>query len=63
MNFTKAKNFLFKHVQTIFLILGMILIDFGILILLNAGVFLVCTGLFLMSLAFLINYEKQGGVR
>lgn len=61
MIITRVKSFLFKYIQTILLILGMILIDFGVLTLLNAGAFLVCTGLSFLSLAFLINYEKQGG--
>lgn len=61
MNFTKVKNFLFKYMQTIFLILGMILINFGVLALLNIGAFLVCSGLSLLSIALLMNYEKQGG--
>lgn len=60
MNFTKVLNFLFKYTQTIFLILGMILISFGVLALLNVGAFLVCAGLSFTSLAFLINYEKGG---
>lgn len=61
MNFTKVRNFLFKYIQTILLIIGLILIDFGILALLNAGAFLVCSGLSFLSLAFLINYEKVRG--
>lgn len=61
MNFIKVKNFLFKYIQTILLVIGLILIDFGVLALLNAGAFLICTGLSVLSLAFLINYEKQGG--
>ena len=61
MIFTRVKNFLFKYMQTIFLILGVILINFGVLALLNIGAFLVCSGLSLLSIALLMNYEKQGG--
>lgn len=61
MIFTKVKNFLFKYIQTILLIIGMIFIDFGILNLFGTGAFLICTGGIFVCLAVLINYEKQGG--
>lgn len=60
MIFMKVVNFLFRYIQTIFLILGMILINFGVLVLLNIGAFLVCSGLSFLSLALLMNYEKGG---
>ena len=60
MNFTRVKNFLSNYTQTILLIIGLILINFGILTLLNVGAFLVCTGISLIAIAFLINYEKKG---
>ena len=59
MNFTRVKNFLSNYTQTILLIIGLILINFGVLALLNAGAFLVCSGISLIAIAFLINYEKK----
>lgn len=59
MNFTRVKNFLFSYMQTILLIIGLILINLGVLVLLNVGAFLVCTGLSMIAVAFLINYEKK----
>lgn len=59
MNFTRVKSFLSNYTQTILLIIGLILINFGVLALLNAGAFLVCTGLSMIAVAFLINYEKK----
>ncbi len=59
-NFTRAMSLLFKnYTQTILLIIGLILINFGVLALLNAGAFLVCSGLSMIAVAFLINYEKK----
>lgn len=60
MNFMKVKNLVSKYIQTILLIVGLILINFGVLALLNVGAFLVCSGLSVLSVAFLINYEKGG---
>lgn len=59
MNFTRVKNFLSNYTQTILLIIGLILINLGVLVLLNAGAFLVCTGISLIAVALLINYERR----
>lgn len=59
MNFTRVKNFLSNYTQTILLIIGLILINLGVLVLLNVGSFLVCTGISLIAVAFLINYERE----
>lgn len=59
MNFTRVKNFLSNYTQTILLIIGLILINLGVLVLLNVGAFLVCTGLSMIAVAFLINYERR----
>ena len=59
MNFTDLTSFLSNYMQTILLIIGLILINFGVLVLLNLGAFLVCTGISLIAVAFLINYEKK----
>jgi len=59
MNFMKVKNFLSNYTQKILLIIGLILINFGVLALLNAGAFLVCTGISLIAVALLINYERR----
>lgn len=60
-NFTRVTSLLFKkYIQTTLLIIGLLLIDLGILIILNMGFFLVCSGLSMIAVAFLINYEKKG---
>lgn len=59
MNFIRVKNFLSSYMQTILLIIGLILINLGVLVLLNVGSFLVCTGLSMIAVAFLINYERE----
>lgn len=59
MNFTRVKNFLSNYTQTILLIIGLLLINFGVLVLLNVGAFLVCTGLSMIAVALLINYERR----
>lgn len=59
--FTNLMSLLFKkYIQTTLLIIGLLLIDLGILTMLNAGAFLVCSGLSMIAVAFLINYEKKG---
>lgn len=59
-SFTRVKNLLFsRYIQTTLLIIGLMLIDLGVLALLNVGAFLVCTGISLIAVAFLINYEKK----
>ncbi len=61
MNFTRVTSLLFKkYIQATLLIIGLILINFGVLTLLNVGAFLVCTGISSIVVAFLINYEKKG---
>lgn len=59
MNFTRVKNFLSNYTQTILLIIGLILINLGVLVLINVGAFLVCTGISLIAVALLINYERR----
>lgn len=59
-NFTRVTSLLFsKYIQTTLLIIGLILINLGVLALLNVGAFLVCTGISLIAVALLINYEKK----
>lgn len=48
-----------RYIQTTLLIIGLLLIDLGVLSLLNAGSFLVCSGLSMIAVAFLINYERR----
>lgn len=60
-NFTRVTSLLFsQYIQTTLLIIGLLLIDLGILTMLNVGAFLVCSGISLIAVAFLINYEKKG---
>ncbi len=59
MNFIRVKNFLSNYTQTILLIIGLILINLGVLVLLNVGAFLVCTGFSMIAVALLINYERR----
>lgn len=63
MNFTKAKNFLFENLQTIFLFLGLTLLDAGIFLTANAGFGLIGIGISLLVLAAIFNSEKNGGVK
>jgi len=56
-----VKNFLSNYTQTILLIIGLILINLGVLVLLNTGAFLICTGISLIAVALLINYEREEG--
>ena len=59
-SFTRVTSLLFKkYIQTTLLIIGLLLIDLGVLALLNVGAFLVCSGLSMIAVAFLINYEKK----
>lgn len=59
-SFTRVTSLLFsQYIQATLLIIGLLLIDLGILVLLNAGAFLVCTGLSMIIVAFLINYERE----
>lgn len=57
---TNLTSLLFsKYIQATLLIIGLLLIDLGVLVLLNVGAFLVCSGLSMIAVAFLINYEKK----
>jgi hypothetical protein len=57
---TNLTSLLFKkYIQTTLLIIGLLFIDSGVLALLNLGAFLVCIGLSMIAVAFLINYEKK----
>lgn len=59
-SFTKAITLLFsQYLQATLLIIGLLFIDLGILTLLNVGSFLVFTGVSLIAIAFLINYERK----
>lgn len=59
-NFTRVTSLLFsRYIQTTLLIIGLLLIDLGVLTLLNVGAFLVCTGISLIAVALLINYERR----
>lgn len=58
---TNLTSLLFKkYIQATLLIIGLLLIDLGVLALLNAGAFLVCSGLSMIAVALLINYERKG---
>ena len=60
-NFTRVTSLLFsQYIQATLLIIGLLLIDLGVLVLINVGAFLVCTGIGLIAVAFLINYERKG---
>lgn len=60
MNFTNLTSLVFKkYIQTTLLIIGLLFIDSGVLALLNLGAFLICAGLSMIAVAFLINYEKK----
>lgn len=57
---TNLTSLLFsQYIQATLLIIGLLLIDLGVLTLLNVGAFLVCSGLSMIAVAFLINYEKK----
>ena len=59
-NFTNLTSLVFKkYIQTTLLIIGLLFIDSGVLALLNLGAFLICAGLSMIAVAFLINYEKK----
>mgnify|MGYP007005823096 CR=1 FL=1 len=60
-SFTRVTSLLFKnYTQTILLIIGLLLVNCGVLTLLNVGAFLLCSGLSMIAIAFLINYERKG---
>ncbi|RHF51048.1 hypothetical protein DW673_15400 [Lactiplantibacillus plantarum] len=57
---TNLTSLLFsQYIQATLLIIGLLLIDLGVLALLNLGAFLICAGLSMIAVAFLINYEKK----
>ncbi|MCT3064336.1 hypothetical protein EFT80_05390 [Lactiplantibacillus pentosus] len=57
---TNLMSLLFsRYIQATLLIIGLILIDLGVLVLINVGAFLVCAGISLITVAFLINYERE----
>lgn len=59
-NFTNLTSLLFsQYIQTTLLIIGLLLINLGILTMIGVGAFLVCSGLSMIAVAFLINYEKK----
>ncbi len=60
-SFTRVTSLLFsQYIQTTLLIIGLLLINLGILTMIGVGAFLVCSGLSMIAVAFLINYEKKG---
>ena len=59
-NFTRVMSLLFnRYLQATLLIIGLLLIDLGVLVLINVGAFLVCSGLSMIAVALLINYERR----
>lgn len=59
-NIIRVTSLLFsRYIQTTLLIIGLLLIDLGVLVLINVGAFLVCTGISLIAVALLINYERR----
>lgn len=57
---TNLTSLLFsQYIQATLLIIGLLLIDLGVLALLNLGAFLVCSGLSMIAVALLINYERR----
>ncbi|MCT3234147.1 hypothetical protein EFO86_03445 [Lactiplantibacillus plantarum] len=59
-NFTNLTSLLFKkYIQATLLIIGLLLINLGVLTMIGVGAFLVCSGLSMIAVAFLINYEKK----
>lgn len=59
-NIMRVTSLLFsQYIQTTLLIIGLLLINLGILTMIGVGAFLVCSGLSMIAVAFLINYEKK----
>lgn len=57
---TNLTSLLFsRYIQATLLIIGLLLIDLGVLVLINAGAFLVCSGVSFVAVALLINYERR----
>lgn len=62
MNFMNLMNLVFKkYIQTSLLVLGLILINVGILLLVNISYFVLSTGITLVLVGLVVNYEKNGG--
>ncbi|MCG0622291.1 hypothetical protein IMAU10239_02877 [Lactiplantibacillus plantarum] len=59
-NFTRVITLLFsRYIQTTLLIIGLLLINLGVLTMIGIGAFLVCSGLSMVVIALLINYERR----
>ena len=59
MNITPVKNFLFKYLQTILLIMGLLTIDVGLLMLALAPYVVMVFGAEMVLIGLLINYERK----
>ena len=60
IHFMQVTSLLFsRYIQATLLIIGLLLIDLGVLVLINVWAFLVCTGLSMIAVALLINYERR----
>lgn len=59
-NFMQVTSLLFsRYIQTTLLIIGLLLINLGVLTMIGIGAFLVCSGLSMVVIALLINYERR----
>ena len=59
MNIMRVKNFLFKYLQTILLIMGLLTIDVGLLMLALAPYVVMVFGAEMVLIGLLINYERK----
>ena len=59
MNITRVKNFLFKYLQTILLIMGLLTIDVGLLMLVLIPYAVMALGIEMILVGLLINYERK----
>lgn len=59
MNITRVKNFLFKYLQTILLIMGLLTIDVGLSMLVLAPYVVMVFGAEMVLIGLLINYERK----
>lgn len=59
MNITPVKNFLFKYLQTILLIMGLLTIDVGLSMLVIAPYVVMVFGAEMIVVGLLINYERK----
>lgn len=55
----RVKNFLFKYLQTILLIMGLLTIDVGLLMLALAPYVVMVFGAEMVLIGLLINYERK----